>query len=160
MGHATYGWSNYQSISAAVDRALSQVKARFGKYVDAGPMIYAGFSQGAILADKFLVANATRFPFAVLAEGGYEYLTRGEFARKYRAAGGRRLMLLCGTPHCLVTAKRAKAIAEREGLEVLVEGDPTAGHNLNKPMQDAIGRDWAKFVAGIPGWETYSANRP
>jgi len=159
MGHDRYGWGNTQSIAAATERALAQVKTRFASYLDDGPMIYAGFSQGAMLADKFLVEHAAQFPVAVLAEGGYEFLKGAAFARKYHDAGGRRLMILCGTAGCMATAKRAKVTAEREGLEVIVSGDPTAGHNLNKPMQDAIQRDWQKLVAGLAGWASYSAHR-
>jgi predicted esterase len=159
MAGGVYGWSSTTSIAAAATRAISSVRQKFQGYVGSGPMIYAGFSQGAILANDFLVKNAAKFPIAVLAEGGYGYLATSAFAHRYHAAGGRRLLVLCGTPGCFVNAKRAQSIAEREGLEVIVTGDPKAGHNLNGLMQQALQRDWHRLVAGIEGWESYAQHR-
>lgn len=159
MSDSRYGWGNPHDIAVAVDRAVSEVQRRFQKYVIEGPLIYAGFSQGATLAGNYLIQNAQRFPVAALAEGGYNFLVDSEFARKYRSAGGRRILILCGTAPCMVTAKRAQVVCEQAGLGVFVAGDPTAGHNLNAPMQQALKHEWARLVEGIPGWESYLEHR-
>ena len=159
MAGAVYGWGSTRNITTAVDRAIAAVREKFPGYVGTGPTIYAGFSQGATLASDFLIKNGARFPVAVIAEGGYDYLANSVFAHRYHAAGGRRILILCGTPGCFVNAKRAKSIAEREGLDAIVTGDPKAGHNLNGLMQQALQRDWYRLVAGIEGWESYPNHR-
>jgi hypothetical protein len=138
MGHSRYGWGSGPDIGNAVERVLGETRQWFPEYLASGPMIYAGFSQGAILASAYLIANAGRFPIVALAEGGYDYLSNAEFARKFHAAGGKRAVLLCGTPGCMVSAHRADVVLTRAGLEVVVAGDVKAGHNLNVRMQDAI----------------------
>lgn len=159
MGGSRYGWGSTRAIAVAVDRALEALRRRFPNHVGDGPMIYAGFSQGATLARPFLIENAQRFPLVVLAEGGYGYVGDPGFSKEFRAAGGRRLMLLCGTSSCLATANRSKPVIERAGLEVIISGDPSAGHNLNTFMQNALRRDWGRLVADFAGWETYPAHR-
>lgn len=159
MGGSRYGWGGTRDIAVAVERALGELQRRFSEYVTQGPMIYAGFSQGATLAAPFLIDNARRFPVVVLAEGGYGYMGDPGFAKAFRAAGGKRVMLLCGTASCLATAQRAKGVMERAELEVIVSGDPNAGHNLNTAMQNALRRDWSRLVAGYAGWQTYPAHR-
>jgi predicted esterase len=159
MGPTKYGWGSARDIDAAIERALTAFRGRFAHYLTKGPMIYAGFSQGTTLVGKYLVDNADRFPIAVLAEGGYDYLTDGSFARKYRAAGGQRVLLLCGTPSCQVTYGRAQRGLEREGLNVEYAGDPRSGHNLNPRMQNALRGVWPKLVAGLGGWQSFADHR-
>jgi len=159
MGQETYAWAGTKSIAAAVDRALNALRDQFGQYCLEGSMIYAGFSQGAILAAPYLIENANRFPVAVLGEGGYGFTASDGFAQGYYKAGGRRIMLLCGTRWCTAHAHRARRTLERAGLRVVVAGDPQAGHNLNGAMQQAIRDHWHELVAGLAGWETYPANR-
>jgi predicted esterase len=159
MGGSRYGWGSTRDIAHGVERALTALQQRFPDYVGQGPMIYAGFSQGATLAAPFLIENAQRFPLVVLAEGGYGYIGDQGFSKAFRAAGGQRVMLLCGTASCLATANRAKGVLERAELEVIVSGDPSAGHNLNTAMQNALRRDWSRLVEGYAGWDTYPAHR-
>ena len=40
-------------------------------------------------------------------------------------------------------------ILERAGLEVLVVGDPAAGHNLNERMQVALRKAWPEISAPV-----------
>ncbi|MGC4069507.1 MAG: hypothetical protein QM784_33605 [Polyangiaceae bacterium] len=159
MGAKIFGWSGTQSIRTAVERTLSELRARFGSYWFDGPMIYAGFSQGAILAAPFLVENAARFPVAAIAEGGYDYIADPKFAHDYRAAGGTRIMLLCGTGPCFTTARRAQTVLEKAGLVVIVAGDHLSGHNLNERMQNALRKEWSNLVEGLPGWASFEQHR-
>jgi predicted esterase len=113
-------------------------------------MIYAGFSQGATLAEPFLRRNAARFPIAILAEGGYQTASSPAFAKAFREAGGRRVVLVCGSPSCFQRSRLSKTVLERAGLEALVVGDPHAGHNLNERMQRALQDAWPQISAPLP----------
>jgi hypothetical protein len=150
LGGSTFAWSSATAIEAGVEHALEVVRARLGRYVADEPLIFAGFSQGATLAEPILRKHATRFPIAILAEGGYRTTESASFARSYRAAGGRRIVLLCGTPSCFHSAGRAQPLLERQGVEALVIGDPKASHNLNRELQQALQAAWPKIVAPLP----------
>jgi predicted esterase len=143
----TFAWPSAAALTRKVDAIVAQVRQRFGPYVAEGPLIYAGFSQGATLSEPLLLSQAARFPIAILAEGGYATARSAAFARRYRAAGGRRLVLVCGTPACFAHARRATPVLERAGLETLVVGDPKAGHNLNDRMQRALQAAWPSIAA-------------
>jgi hypothetical protein len=149
IGPMTFAWSSSSAIEAGVERALAVARARFGPYLDAGPLVFAGFSQGATLAEPVLRRQAARFPIAILAEGGYQTVQSPAFAKSYRDAGGRRVVLVCGTAGCFRAAASAKPVLERAGLQVLVVGDPRAGHNLNQELQRALQASWAAIVAPV-----------
>jgi hypothetical protein len=85
-----------------------------------------------------------------LAEGGYGTWNDARFAGAFRAGGGRRLVLVCGTPGCFTHARRAAPRLEHAGLQVLVVGDDRAGHNLNDRMQRALQEAWPEISAPFP----------
>jgi len=151
MGPTTFAWVSPQQLEERVLATLATVKARYSDYVAREPYIFAGFSQGATYAEALLRKHAATFPIAILAEGGYRTMQSPSFAAAYRAAGGRRVVLVCGNATCFVTARGAKKVLERAGLEALVVGDEKAGHNLNGRMQEALQAAWPRIVAPIPG---------
>jgi predicted esterase len=149
QGSDRFAWTSSKQLTQRVEAAVAQTRARFGAYVDAGPMIYAGFSQGATLAEPLLREHAGRFPIAILAEGGYQTSRSVSFARAFRERGGRRVVLVCGTPSCFRSARAASTVLTGAGLEVLVVGDEKAGHNLNERMQKALQAAWPKISAPL-----------
>lgn len=150
MGKSTYAWVSPQQLEERALVTLQTVKNRYASYLAPGPYIFAGFSQGATFAEPFLRKHAALFPIAILAEGGYRIMSSPSFAGAYRAAGGRRVVLVCGNPSCFLSARAAKRVLERAGLEALVVGDETAGHNLNGRMQAALQSAWPQIIAPIP----------
>jgi predicted esterase len=152
-GQDRFAWTSSRQLGQRAEAAIAKTRARFGAYVDPGPMIYAGFSQGATLAEPLLREQAARFPIAILAEGGYQLSNSRSFARAYREAGGRRLVLVCGTPACFRSARSALKVLQGAGLETLVVGDEKAGHNLNQRMQNALQAAWPKISAPLPSGE-------
>ncbi|HEY5956453.1 MAG TPA: hypothetical protein VIV60_07875 [Polyangiaceae bacterium] len=159
MGRARYAWRSAAEIEAAIDRARLELRRRFPDYLAPAPAIFAGFSQGATLARPILVKRAREFPVAALAEGGYGYLNDTNFGLEYRAAGGRKLLLICGTPGCLIQMSRAQRQLRTAGLDVRVIGTSSAGHNLNREMQCTLRKAWGSFVAAEAGWEAFEAHR-
>jgi predicted esterase len=145
----TFAWVSEPQLSERLEAALRVAQARYAPYVDSAPFIYAGFSQGATLAEPFLRRNAARFPIAILAEGGYATARSPAFANAYYAAGGRRVVLVCGGVACFQSANGAKKVLENAGLQVLVVGDAKAGHNLNGRMQQALQSAWPEITAPL-----------
>ena len=156
LGGGLHAWESPEAVRRRIELAVSAVRKRFGAYVAEGPMIYAGFSQGANRAEATLLNEAHLFPVAILVEGAYRILQSPSFARKFRAGGGQRIVIACGGGPCFDSAKAEKVQLERAGLEVIVTGDTHAGHSLNKQMQNALQRVWPDVVRGLPGWTGWS----
>lgn len=150
MGGQTFGWSSAGALAQRVEAAVELARQRYGAYVSSGPMIYAGFSQGATLAEPLLRKHAARFPIVILAEGGYQTSRSPSFARAFHEAGGRRITLVCGSRPCFQSGVTAKKVLESAGVEALVVGDELAGHNLNQRMQRALEGAWADISAPLP----------
>jgi predicted esterase len=143
----TFAWASPKLLGERVDAAVTAARGKFGEYVEPGAMIFAGFSQGATFAEPFLRKNAARFPIVILAEGGYATARSPSFARAFRAAGGRRVVLVCGSPNCFASAVLSKKVLETAGVEAMVVGDAKAGHNLNERMQKALQAAWPELSA-------------
>jgi predicted esterase len=157
MGDQRFAWDGPRTIEQRLQSAVAAVRARFGAYIAEGPTIYAGFSQGATLAGPVLLGPAP-FPAVVLAEGGYNLLRDGRFLRQWVAAGSSRLLVVCGSAACFLTARGAAPAIARQGLALRITGDPLAGHNLNQRMQAALQQAWPDFVLGLPNWAGFRAS--
>ncbi len=150
-----FAWNVPSTIARRAQAAIDAARQRFGAYIADGPTIYAGFSQGATLAGPVLLEQHDRFPVVVLAEGGYNLLRDQAFLQKLRAEGTSRLMIVCGSPACFVTAHNVQGGLSRAGLEAFTAGDALSGHNLNQRMQVALRAAWPEFTAGLPNWSGY-----
>ncbi len=84
-----------------IDAGLAALRARFGAYVTDGPMIYAGFSLGAILGVSVVADDPGRFPIAVLGEGGQEQWTPARVA-SFSGGGGQRVLFVCSIARVLL----------------------------------------------------------
>lgn len=149
LGASTFAWVSPQQLERRALETVSVARARYADYLAREPLIFAGFSQGATYAEPVLRRRAALFPIAILAEGGYQTARSPSFAAAYRAGGGRRVVLVCGTPGCFANARAARPVLERASLEVLIAGDPHAGHNLNGQMQKALQAAWADITAPL-----------
>jgi hypothetical protein len=130
------------------------LRARFGRHVAEGPVIYAGFSLGAIHAPALLHTRGQTYPRALLIEGAYREFTPG-LARRYAASGGKRVLLLCAAKRCQgVFGGTASALREA-GIETKMVGAGTRRHNLDGEMTRAIRSEWPWLVEGLPSWEPY-----
>lgn len=141
-------------VEQDITDALAALRARFGAYVAEGPLLYAGFSLGAIHGVKVLTDEAATFPVALLIEGGYAELTPAA-ARAYRAHGGQRVLLGCGQADCARRFRNAESALSSAGVEVKVLDARTGRHNLDGAMIDALKDAWPWLVAGDPRWEGY-----
>ena len=150
-----FAWDFPSTIARRVQAAIDAARARFGAYIADGPTIYAGFSQGATMAGPALLEQHDRFPVVALAEGGYNLLRDQTFLQKLRSEGTTRLMIVCGSPACFVTAQSVQGGLKRAGIEAFTAGDPLSGHNLNQRMQTALRAALPLLTADLPNWQGY-----
>jgi hypothetical protein len=143
----TYGKGT--EVRAEIDAALVALQARFAGYVAEGPILYAGFSLGAIHGVGIVAGNAERHPRAVLIEGGHDGWTPAR-AKSFAAAGGQRVLFACGQRACKTGAAAARKTLEREGVATELVFGGEVGHTYDGPVAAEIARVFSWVVADDP----------
>jgi predicted esterase len=123
--------------------ALSSLRQKFGSRVSQGPILYAGFSQGAIFGSPIVQAHPDEYPRAVLMEGGASGWNRA-LARQYRARGGRRVLFVCGEHPCAVHARATASVLNSASLATKVIAIEDVGHTYTPAI--------AREIQGLFGW--------
>jgi hypothetical protein len=124
-----------------IDAGLVALRARFGAYVADGPMIYAGFSLGALLGVAIVAEAPARFPIAVLGEGGQEQWTPERVA-SFAKGGGQRVLFVCSTGACEVQSTRPLAALERAGVQTKLVSAGRIGHLVDDRVVVAARAAW------------------
>jgi hypothetical protein len=145
----TYGKS--ADVRREIDGALSALRVRFGDYVAPGPVVYAGFSLGAILGVGIVASNADRFPIAVLVEGGHTNWSPA-LAKSYAAAGGKRVLFACGQRACKSGAALPEKVLGQAGVEVRRVFGGEVGHTYDGPVAAEIARALPWLLGDDPRW--------
>jgi len=144
----TYGKG--ADVRKEIDAALAAVKERYGDYVAAGPILYVGFSLGAIHGAGIVSTDAERFPRAVLIEGGYSWPAAR--AKSFAAAGGKRILFACGQKTCKGAAAIPTRVLERAGLAVRTVYGGEVGHTYDGLVAEEVAHAWSWLVEGDPRW--------
>jgi predicted esterase len=147
----TYG--KPADVHREIEAALASLSARFGDYIAPGPILYIGFSLGAILGVGVVAGDAVRFPRAVLIEGGQSGWSEAS-AKAYAALGGKRILFACGQRACTAEAKRAEKVLGRAGIETRSVYGGEVGHTYDGPVAEEIARALPWLVEGDPRWPT------
>ena len=133
-----------------IEAGLRALRTRFGRYVAEGPMIYAGFSQGAFLGRTIVADDPARFPVVVLAEGGQTRWT-AELAARFSRGGGRRALFVCSTAACEAATPPALDTLRRAGVETKMISAGHIGHGVNDRVVSTIRAEWPWVTAGLGG---------
>jgi predicted esterase len=156
----TYVWPSSTEIRASIDRALAAVRAKYSDRVRSGPIVYAGFSQGANMAGPVLGHTdkaAIAFGAAVLTEGGYRAFDTPATAKAFTAQGGQRVLFTCSQVGCAGGFAGSRAMLEHAAVGAKVTYAGAFGHSIPPPVRRAIHDDLTWVVDGLEGWETYAA---
>ena len=145
----TYG--KPADVHGEIDVALAALQIRFGDYVAPGPIVYAGFSLGAILGVGIVASDADRFPRAVLIEGGQSGWSPAR-AKTYAASGGKRVLFACGQRACKGETKAPEKILGRFGVETRSVFGGEVGHTYDGPVAAEIARALPWLVGDDPRW--------
>lgn len=150
-GDARYTHRGGTYLHRHVDLGLEALAARFDSYVDTDRPVLAGFSLGATEVAQLAVADPARFPRVALVEGGHAVWTDAT-AQAFASKGGRRVLFACGSPWCAPLAKAAATLLARRGIEARVVY-AVVGHTNDRPLQEAIMREIAWFLAEDSRWK-------
>lgn len=122
--------------------ALAALRARYSARIADGPVLYAGFSQGATMGALMLVDHAQEVTRLVLVEGGFADWSVAR-ARAFRERGGERVLFVCGRKGCAGPAKISAYWFKLAGVPARVEYVPGAGHSHDERVE-------ARILATLP----------
>ncbi|HEU4533857.1 MAG TPA: hypothetical protein VFS00_07050 [Polyangiaceae bacterium] len=153
-GNMGYAYASELTLERETLAALDALVARYGPYVDAERMVYAGFSQGAAFGVHFLARHAGRFRAAILLEGGAKADSWTDArAKAMGRAGLNRVLFGCGQAGCARAARTAARRLEGAGLETRVFHAEGAGHTYagtGVERETYAAFDWV--IEGDPRW--------
>jgi dienelactone hydrolase len=143
-------WGSVAKTKAELLAALAALRARYPERARPGPVVFAGFSLGAILGARLLQDPSVEVAGAVLIEGGYEGWTPAK-ARTLRPRL-RRLVFACGQTECRNAYRyRLGALFEAAGVPSSLISDVQAGHTYDDPLAALLQPEWPGLAAV---WET------
>ena len=141
-------YGSAQQVKAEIEAGLTAMKERFPGYVAEGPIVFTGFSLGAILGRSIVGSAPERFSRVVFTEGGGE----GWNFKQFKQGGGLRVLFGCAQRGC-AAARRANARqAERAGVEVRIADGGNIGHTYDGPVARAIQAEWNWLMEGDERW--------
>lgn len=141
---STGGWLGREV--EATRKALSD--AAQARVAD-GPIVYAGFSQGAIMGAPLAISAPKRFPRLLLVEGGHDAWTSGS-AQVYAKGGGKRVLFACGRASCFSSAQQAAAYLLRAGVAARVVYSADQGHTYDGGVQKEMTAAFGWLVEDDP----------
>jgi hypothetical protein len=152
----TFRYTSGPGLAKEIEADVRALAAKYPGYVDEGPLVFTGFSLGAILGPSILAHDPARYPRAVLIEGGEDRVTP-ESARAFARGGGQRVLFACGLKHRVAAATRAAHLLEGAGVpsRVVLGKLPDAGefiHWYNGPVADEIKSQLDWLFEGDPRW--------
>lgn len=141
-------WGSLAKTKAELLAALTALRARYPDHVQSGPVVFTGFSLGAILGARLVQDPELNVGAAVFIEGGYQ----GWTATKAKALKPRlrRVLFGCGQTECKNAYRyQLERLFEAAGLDSSVVADVKAGHTYDDPVAALVQSEWPRILASI-----------
>jgi hypothetical protein len=154
----TFGW-RVRDLDREIDAGLKALRERYGEQVADGPVVFAGFSLGAILGADVVLWNPSRYSRAVLVEGGttnWSLTTAKRFARR----GGKKLLFACGQEMCLKETRAGLYWLDVAGVDARTAYAGTIGHTYEGIVAEELTRTWGWLTEGDARWPAGSQPGP
>jgi pimeloyl-ACP methyl ester carboxylesterase len=146
-----YTYDTAASLSAEIDAGLLALRARFGAFVAAGPVLYTGCSRGAFLGATVGSQHAGRFSRLALIEGGHDPWTPAA-VRRFAEGGGERVLFTCGQYACFEAAQSKARLLRAAGVEASVAYAPFVGHHCSDRVADETRSALPWLLQGDERW--------
>ena len=134
----TFVWGSATAIAAQADRAVAAVRARYGAFISDGPLIYAGWSQGATLAAQVIASRPGTYDRVALVEIGHTPLDASSVASTLVASGVRRAVVTCESWKCRAFAQGFQSAARTRGLQAQLVDVGLRNHWFDEPVFRAL----------------------
>jgi predicted esterase len=154
-------YSSMDKTDRELEAGLTALRNEFAQYIAPGPILFTGFSLGAILGVGILKRHAGQYGPVVFSEGGNEnwsLATVRKIAPVDSDAGTSaplRLLYACGQTDCVIKSKATSKVIERAGGEARVVSGGNVGHMYDGPVAAAIKREWAWLIQRDLRWERH-----
>jgi predicted esterase len=148
-----YFYRHHHALGDEVQAALVELRAAHAR-ADTRGMVLAGYSQGSIMGALHAHTVPAQISRLLLVEGGFDEWDVGT-AKRYRAAGGKRVALVCGITHCAQRAKHARAALSRAGVPVQFAHAPQGGHTYTGSVGKRALALLPWLVADDKRWDTW-----
>lgn len=125
-----FTYKTNEALEKEIRAGLDALRARYPGYVDPGPVLYTGFSLGAIMGVSIAARDPALFPRAILVEGGHDKWTPGA-AEAFGRGGGQRVLFACGQAGCVAAAKLRAALLEKASVATKVVQAKDVGHTYD-----------------------------
>jgi hypothetical protein len=143
-------WGSVAKTKSEILAALTALRARYPDYVMSGPVVFTGFSLGAILGARLIQDPELNVGAAVFVEGGYQ----GWTVTKAKALKPRlgRLVFACGQSECRNAYRyQLERVFTAAGIPSSVVADVKAGHTYDDPVAALLQPEWPAILAAIKG---------
>jgi predicted esterase len=141
-------WGSLAKTRAELVAALAALRARYPEHLSEGPLIFTGFSLGAILGASLIRDPELGIGAAVLTEGGYRGWTLSK-AKALRPSL-RRVLFACGQTECRNAYRyQLEKLFERAELPASVVADVKAGHTYDGSVAELIRAEWPGLVSAL-----------
>lgn len=141
-------WGSVAKTKSEIVAAVAALRAQFPLHVRPGPLVFTGFSLGAILGARLIQDPDLDIGAAVLVEGGYQGWTLAKVkAMKPRLA---RLLFACGQTECRNAYRyQLERLFQAAELPSSMVGDIKAGHTYDDPVAALVQAEWPALLASI-----------
>ena len=146
-----YFFEHHHALEKEALAALDALRREHQSAIAPGPVVYVGFSQGAIMGALFTAQHPELFRRLLLIEGGYDEWDVAT-ARRFAGAGNARVLFVCGVSHCTRHARRSLGWLRRGGVEARLEHAPGAGHTYEGEVGERVRAAFSWLVAGDDRW--------
>lgn len=141
-------WGSLDKTRAELLAALGALRARYPEHVRPGPLVFTGFSLGAILGARLIQDPELNVGAAVLVEGGYQGWNRPKVESLRPRL--KSLLFACGQTDCRNAYRyQLEPLFRRAGLAASAVADIKAGHTYDDPVAGLVQAEWPALVASI-----------
>lgn len=144
-------------VEREIDAAVAAVRKIFPKHIASGPALYIGFSRGAFLGASLIAKTPSKYPRAILIEGGQSSWTDAN-ALAYAKGGGKRVLFACGQPSCVAETEPAVQLLARANVTTRRVHGEGEGHGYKGPVKEQIRQALPWVLEGETTW-TATAQR-
>jgi hypothetical protein len=150
-----FTYVNNKELEKEIDAGLSALGARYAAWIDRGPILYTGFSLGAIMgvAIGSRGTGPERYPRMVLVEGGHDKWSAANVKAFTAPGGARRILFACGQPGCAQVARRAATQLEKAGVAARVVHGEGVGHSYDGPVAAQVKASLEWVIEGDARWQ-------
>jgi predicted esterase len=141
-------WGSVAATKAEMLAALAALRARYADHVAASPVVFSGFSLGAILGARLIQDPELDIGVAVLVEGGYQGWTPAKAkALKPRLS---RLLFACGQTECRNAYRyQLEQLFSKAGVAASMVADIRAGHTYDEPVASLVAAEWQSLLVRV-----------